>query len=288
MGGGRGNVCRYGACSRSKINARNESFFCFFGRRKLLRRVGRVGDLVESSSAAASYVCSGGAPETVQTPGSVAELEHAACYGAAARSPTRNGGEADRQHRLHPKKLCQAWQSFPSTPLAKRRPAGYPNHTYAICMLCTYLPSLPPLLITVTFCDFNLPRSTEAIWGQFKMPLKVIFSQVSPKVPIELELRIGISEQNGGLGTRHRAQAHKAALLHPINYVPPECRKELRSIRGEGSFITSKYVFDLQLVGKFSGRRVWKHTSIAESSSQLKGGEMYREQLRTEKMGNLQ
>lgn len=108
--------------------------------------------------------------------------------------PNEEGGEADRQHRLHPKKLCQAWQSFPSTPLAKRRPAGYPNHTYAICMLCTYLPSLPPLLITVTFCDFNLPRSTEAIWGQFKMPLKVIFSQVFPKVPIELELRIGISE----------------------------------------------------------------------------------------------
>lgn len=65
-------MCRCGACSRSKINARNESFFCFFGRRKLSRRVGRVGDLVESSSAsaaataaAASYVCSGGAPETV-------------------------------------------------------------------------------------------------------------------------------------------------------------------------------------------------------------------------------
>lgn len=38
--------------------------------------------------------------------------------------PNDEGGEADRQHRLHPKKWCQAWQSFPSTPLAKRRPAG--------------------------------------------------------------------------------------------------------------------------------------------------------------------
>lgn len=52
---------------------KERKLFCFFGRRKLSRRVGRVGDLVESSSAsaaatavaAASYVCSGGAPETV-------------------------------------------------------------------------------------------------------------------------------------------------------------------------------------------------------------------------------
>lgn len=120
----------------------------------------------------------------------MAELEHAARHGAAARSTPR-GGRQQRQHRLDTsQKIVSSLAKLPVHAPSKA-PAGWPPtltippylcYIY-ICMLCTYAPHLAPLalLITVTFCDFNLPRSTEAIWGQFKMPLKVSSQSSFPR-----------------------------------------------------------------------------------------------------------